>query len=75
MTSRKNNPDILQELLLGKVSPGEPSVQDWIHKTLRYKTDRPVIYVATGTCSITAGALKHWLLSAVTSWNGVSKRW
>ncbi len=66
MTSRKINPDILQELLLGKVSPGEPSVQDWIHKTLRYKTDRPVIYVATGTCSITAGAMKT--LAAIRSY-------
>ncbi|MGB9745929.1 MAG: NADH-ubiquinone oxidoreductase-F iron-sulfur binding region domain-containing protein [Bacteroidales bacterium] len=66
MTSRKINPDILQELLLGKVSPGESSVQDWIHKTLRYKTDRPVIYVATGTCSITAGAMKT--LAAIRSY-------
>ena len=58
MAIRKNNQDIWKELLLGKIPPGEAHVKEWIHRTLHYKIDRPVIYVAIGTCSITAGALK-----------------
>ncbi len=66
MAIRKNNLDVLKELLLGKTSPGEPYVQEWIHQTLHYKTDRPVIYVATGTCSIIAGA--HKTLAAIKNY-------
>lgn len=66
MAIRKNNLDFIKELLLGKTSPGESHVQEWIHRTLHYKTDRPVIYVATGTCSIIAGA--HKTLAAIKNY-------